>query len=218
MCAFLAGTVVVIALAVAGCGGGGGDAAERLLNHSVNAAESARSVHLTGRLHGNAQLDMTIVRGKGAKGSITDKGQTAEVVIVGTHAYQRAGAAFWAQALCRAGCPRSRELAGKWIESSTTDPEFKIFALLSNLTSFLHSQTSGFGRLVASPAAMWNGRMIHEISDTATRDTFFVEATGTPYPFRLDASNGTFRFDKWNAPATVAPPSGPVFFHMPPKG
>ena len=216
MRAFLVGPVVVIALAVAGCGGGG--AAEQLLNDSVKAAESARSVHLTGRLHGNAQLDMTIVKGKGAKGSITDKGQKAEVVIVGTHAYVRAGAAFWADPTCRADCLSQSEMAGKWIESSTNDPTFKILALLSDLKSFLHSQTSGFGRLVASPAAMWNGRMIHEISDTATRDTFFVEATGTPYPFKIDASNGTFWFDKWNAPATVAPPSGAIFFHMPRKG
>ena len=212
----LAGTLLVIALAVAGCGGGG--AAEQLLNDSVKAAESARSVHLTGRLHGNVQLDMTIVKGKGAKGSMTDRGQKADLVILGTHAYVRAGAAFWAQSACRADCLSPREMAGKWIESSTNDPANKILALLSDLKSFLHSQTSGFGRLVASPAAMWNGRMIHEISDTATRDTFFVEATGTPYPFRIDASNGTFRFDKWNEPATVAPPSGPIFFHAPPKG
>ena len=109
-------------------------------------------------------------------------------------------------------------MAGKWIESSTTDPRFKLLARLSDLTSFLHSQTSGFGRLVASPAARWNGRMIHMISDTATRDTFFVEATGTPYPFRLDASNGRFWFDKWNESATVERPSGPIFFRITPKG
>ena len=212
----LAGTLLVLALAVVGCGGDG--AAQQLLNNSVKAAELARSVHLTGRLHGNVQLDMTIVRGKGAKGSMTDRGQKADLVILGTHAYVRAGAAFWADDTCRRDCLRPREMAGKWIESSTNDPAFKILALLSDLKLFLHSQTSDFGRLVASPAAMWSGRMIHEISDTATGDTFFVEATGTPYPFKLDASNGTFRFDKWNELATVAPPSGPIFFHTPPKG
>ena len=104
----LAGTLLVVAFAVAGCGGGsspsgsGGNgeaskSAQQVLTDAVAAAKGASSFRMSGQVATGGQqigLDLTVVKGKGAMGSMTLKGQKVDLVVIGSDGYMKADAAF----------------------------------------------------------------------------------------------------------------------------
>src|SRR3954451_321826 len=94
-----------IALALAGCGGSSsnGEAkkpADQVVADAQKAALAGSSVHVTGTITDNGtplKLDMTLVKDKGGKGTLSENGLKFELVRVGDTAYIRGSDAFWKQ-------------------------------------------------------------------------------------------------------------------------
>src|SRR5881397_4025628 len=97
---FLVGAAAVLALA--GCGGSSSNgeskkSADQIVADAQKAALAASSVHVTGTITDNGmplRLDMTIVKDRGGKGTLSESGATFELVRIGDTAYLRGSDAF----------------------------------------------------------------------------------------------------------------------------
>ena len=223
MRAFLAGTLLVLAFAAAGCGGGSspsgstntsgnGEAskpAQQVVIDAVNAAKAASSFHMSGQIAAGLQIgvDLTIEKGKGAKGSLTVFGHKVDAVVIGNDAYLKADPALWTQ-VGLAGAPR-----GKWLKFPTTDPRIRNFIGIANSTSLFDQLASTHGTITNKGATTYKGQSVVEIFDSTKNATLYVAFTGTAYPVALvkaGAAGSTLAFDNWNMSVTVTAPSGAV--------
>jgi hypothetical protein len=224
---FLAGTVLVVALLVAGCGGsgsGGSDNGEakqpatQVLHDATKAAEAASSVHLTGEVPTGGQvigIDMTVVKGKGATGSLTLKGQKVDLVVIGNDAYMKAGATFWAQFAGSKGAAIASLVADKWIKFSATDPRFQGFTSFADTSGMFQTLGRGSSTVTNKGATTYKGQSVVNLYDPAKGGSLYVSATGTAYPvavIKSGSNSGAITFDKWNESVTLSAPSGALDF------
>jgi len=229
----LAGTLLVLALAVAGCGGssspggttnasGNGEAskpAQQVLNDAVKAAEAASALHMTGQIPAKGQqigIDMTIVKGKGAMGSLTLQGQKVDLLVIGSDAYMKAGSAFWAQFGGTSGSTIAPLVADKWVKFSTANPQFQGFTAFTDSRSLFESLATGSRTITNKGATTYNGQSVVNIFDTSKNGNLYVAATGTAYPVAVVKSSaggsGAITFDNWNQSVTLTAPSGAIDF------
>jgi hypothetical protein len=99
------GALLLAVVFAAGCGGGGGGGstqpsgeaakpAEQVVADAVKAADAASSVHMSGQVvDGGRQIgvDLSIVRDKGATGTLTLGGAGVDLIVIGNTAYIRGG-------------------------------------------------------------------------------------------------------------------------------
>ena len=121
-----AGLVAAVAL-LAGCGGGGSSSngvasksATDIVAAAKTAATGASAVHISGAIVSGGTpiaLDLTIVRGKGGTGHMSENGVGFDIVRVGDKVYIRGTDAFYK---AFAGAAVAALLHGKWLEGSAT--------------------------------------------------------------------------------------------------
>ncbi|MDX6481765.1 MAG: hypothetical protein QOG85_2275 [Gaiellaceae bacterium] len=229
MRAFLAVALLVLVLAAAGCGGGGsspadttgnGEAsksAQQVVEDAVAAAKGARSFHMAGQINaGFAQigLDLTIVKGKGAQGSMTLRGHKVELVTMGKNAYMKADADFYKAFGGSDGSAAAALIAGKWLKFSTSDPQYGQLTTIADSKGLFDSLTTGHGKLENKGTMTYKGLSAVDILDTTQGGDLYVSATGTAYPLAIVKSGkgagGDISFDHWNDSVTLTPPSGAI--------
>jgi len=224
----LAGTLLVLAFAVTGCGGGSqssgsngeeSKSGQQVVNDAVKAAEAASSLHLSGQANGIGvpmDIDMTIVKGKGAKGSLTLAGQTIDLVVIGNDTYLKGDAAFWKQfGVGSEAIPldstAAQMLEGKWVKMSTTDAQWGPFKTFIDSKLFFDKLRSASGKFTNKGATTYNGQGVVAIDN---QGTLYVANSGTPYPAAAIADDpsagGTITFDGWNEPVTLTAPADAV--------
>jgi hypothetical protein len=229
MRSFLAGIVLVVALFVAGCGGssstnstnssGNGEAvkpAQQVLADAVKAAEAASSLHVSGQISAVGQqigIDMTIVKGKGATGSMTLGGQKVDLVVIGNDGYMKAGAAFWTQFGGSSGSTIAQMLQGKWVKFPMTNTQFAELTSLTDSKSLFDQLGSVSGTPKNKGVTTYQGQSVVEIDN---QGKLYVASSGTPYPVAAVATGagvgGTITFGSWNKSATLTAPAGALDF------
>ena len=230
MRAFLAGTLLVFTLVVAGCGSsspggstkasGNGEASksgQQVLTDAVKAAEAASSLRMAGTINTGGQqigLDLSIVKGKGATGSMTLGGEKVDLMVVGTNAYMKADAAFWTRFGGSQGSAIAQLVAGKWFKFSTDNPQFAAFTSFADSKSLFDSLSSSGGAIANKGATTYKGQSVVNIYGGPTNGTLYVAATGTPYPVAIaktgSGEGGAITFDNWNESVTLTAPSGAI--------
>jgi hypothetical protein len=195
--------------------------ADQIVQKAVSDLEAASSVRLTGQLADAGQtraLDLTVVAGAGCRGTISygagasatsgaALAGTADLIVVDSTVYMKLDAGL----LKSAGLPSSMVAAatGKYIKL-TSKSDLATFAQVCNsssLSGMVGSDDTGFVKsgtatIAGQPALAFKQARTAYISDSATPE--IVRVAGT-------ASQGTFDFSDYNAPATItAPPAGDV--------
>ena len=212
-------TAVVAAVAVAACGGGssakggngvGSQSASQIVTTASDALRSVSSVHLVGDISegssGSIGLDLELVPGKGATGSMTESGSTVKLVIIGQQVYLNGGGAFWKKA---AGASAARKLAGKWIKGPSS--EFGGLADELSIGTLLTGLIKNHGGLAKGPSTTLHGDKVVAVVDHSKGGTLYVAATGKPYPLELTdsgAKGGKVTFGAFNAPVALTAPAG----------
>jgi hypothetical protein len=232
-----AGLVLAAALFVAGCGGGGGgsgdssqasglatESANAVVRDASKAAQDASSFHIAGTIHsssgelaGNiAGLDLSIVRGKGATGSITVGGTKVELVVAGNSGYMRASSAFWKKFAQKQGGGAAASFAAslfgnKWLKFPANNKQFQALTSPTKANSIFKNLTSNHGKLTNAGETTYKGQSVVAIH-SSKNGTLYVASTGTPYPVALTKaggkSGGAVTFDNWNQPVTLTAPKG----------
>ncbi len=213
--------VVLVAVVVAACGGSGGSsgngiAAKPAASIAVAAGKAlnnAKTVHVSGTVHSGGQtiaIDMSIVSGKGARGTMTLAGHAVQVVTVGPKLYLKAGTAFWQHF---AGSLAAL-VAGKWLQVATATTGASSFAGLLNLHAVvgkLLAQATGNRGLTKGKQTTINGQ--NAIVVTQGGNAVYVATSGTAYPLELMTKGGGHLFlSHYGEAVSLAPPSPVVKF------
>lgn len=211
-----AAPLLLAALVAAGCGGGGSAGAttnrepvvpaRQALAAAVRAARQATSLHVEGKLS-SLTLNLTLARGKGAKGSVTQNGLAFNLVRVGGKVYIQGSDAFW-----RHYAPSAAGLLhGRWIAGPVGKGRFAELAPLTDAARLFALVEASHGRLVNRGLTTYDGQKVAEIRDTSDGSRLYVAATGTPYPVALVGGrkhpNDELSFDDWNAQVSVSAPA-----------
>jgi hypothetical protein len=233
MRSFLAALVLALALVAAGCGGSGSSStttsasdngmasksAAQVLAASVKAADSASSLHMGGNVpaaNGPIGIDLSIAKDQGATGSMTINGKKVDLVIVGGEGYMKGDAAFWSQFGGAAGATIAQLLQGKWLKFPVNNSQFHpIVAFASAKAIFDQLKSGSDSHLENMGATTYKGQSVVALNDGVKKGTFYVAATGTPYPVALvktGSGGGTITFSAWNEPVTLTAPTNVLDF------
>jgi len=226
MRAFLAGTLLLVALAAAGCRGSSsrsnGEAskpAQQVLADAVHAAKGATSFHVSAHVHfqdtgAPFSFDMTLVKGKGGTASFGSGPQKVDSLVIGTDAYLKADADFWKNGVVL-GAAIAQKYAGRWVKVPPTDSRFIDYVNFADSGQSFASLTSSQGAITNNNGTTtYKGQRVVEI-DGPKLGTVYVAATGTAYPVAIvhaGARGGTITFDRWNRSVTLAAPADAIDF------
>ena len=215
--------LVLTAALLAGCGGSkqsappNGEAskpADQVFANAKAAAMSASSAHVAGSLVSNGTpftLDVSLVRDKGATGSVSINGLAFDLVKIGDTIYIKGSDAFYQHF---AGATVAQLIHGKWIKASATSARFRSFAPLASIAGLFAEISANHGRLVNDGETTYKGQPVVAIRDVSDNSKLYVAATGKPYPVAIvggkKSQSGAVAFDDWNQTVTLSPPSGAI--------
>ena len=215
--------LVLAAALLAGCGGHKkaappNDEASKpatvVFADAKTAATSASSAHVSGNIESGGTaitLDLDMVRGRGAKGSVTLDGRQADIVRIGDVAYVHGSDAFWQH---YAGPLVAQLLHGKWVKASVDTKRFRAVAPLTSLALLFAKVGAHHGRLVNDGKTTYKGQQVVAIRDTSDNSKLYVAANGKPYPVAIvggkAGQSGTIAFSDWNRHVSLTAPSGAI--------
>jgi len=206
---------------LAGCGGGGsndnGVAAKSpsdILSAAKTAATGAAAVHISGKIDTGGKpvtVDLTLVRGMGGTGHMSESGLGFDIVRVGDKVYIRGSEAFYK---AFAGPAAAALLKGKWLEGSAKTGQLSSLTALTDLTSFFNGTLGSHGTLAKGSQSTVGSQKVIALKDTKSGGTLFIATTGKPYPIELESPNGgkqgSVSFDNWDKTVAIVAPKGAI--------
>jgi hypothetical protein len=204
------------AVVLAGCGssssgnGVASSAPAEIIARAKTAADSARSVYISGTLVSKGvpvSLEMELLAGRGGRGRVAQNGLSFELVQVGGIVYINGSAAFYRHI---GGSAADQILKGRWLKAPARTPGLAPIAALTDLDRLIDSALAGGGPLTSGGVTTLHGQKAVAIDDVAQGGTVYVAATGKPYPLEVvkdDGRGGTVVFDRWNEPVTLVAPA-----------
>lgn len=180
---------------------------------SLAAAKAAASVHVTGSMTEGGQrlsLDLRLVAGEGASGSMVLGKQRIDIVRLGPFSYFRVGASFWRR---YGGAVAAELFAGRWVKISSSVPGFASLTSLTDMSRLFAGMLGSHGPLSLGGTRTIAGTPAIAVVD-ASKDggTLWIAASGTPYPLRVTQTGGPgyVSFDAWNAPMRITAPADAI--------
>lgn len=246
----MAGSVLAIGLVLTACGSGGGGggngeadkSANQILSDAVSALRSAKTFHLAAKSNSTGAdalgIDIDLVSGGSARGTVTTGGASARIVASGGKFYIQ-GRDFWN----KFGGPEAATVVGdRWaiLPSNADTTGFLIFVNSDTLATCL---AVSHGTLSKGGSATVDGQGAVVLVDEGdkpgtTPAKLYVATTGTAYPIRLESTGttsagatpggdkcntgggssgssssnggGIFTLSQFNATVTITPPPNPL--------
>jgi hypothetical protein len=206
------------AAALAGCGGSSSNGVEskspkQIVAAAQKAAEGAKSVHVTGLVNSSGTklaLDLHLVQGTGAKGTISQGPLSFELVQVGGNVYIKGSAAFYEHF---AGGEAARLLKGKWLKAPAGAAQFASLVSLANVHRLFTSALGPLATFSKGGTTTIKGQKVVSVKDDFKGGSLYVATTGKPYPVeiaRSGSSGGKVDFEEWGAPVTISAPSNSI--------
>jgi len=212
--------LVAAAALLTGCGGSGaksnGEAqksAVQVAKDTVAAATAASAVHVAGSIVSSGTpltLDITIVKGAGGSGTMSEQGLTFQLVRVNGKAYIKGSDAFYKKF---AGPSVAALLHDKWLEGSATTGNLAALTALTDISKLFNGALGSHGALKNEGETTYKGQKVVAIKDLSKGGTLYVAATGTPYPVAIVGSGsngGAILFGNWNKPVPITAPKGAI--------
>src|SRR3954447_7748193 len=200
---FLVGAAIVAALA--GCGGSSsnGEAkktADQVVSDAQKAALAASAVHVSGNITDNGTplaVDLTLVKGKGGKGTLSENGLKFELVRVGDTAYIKGTDAFLRKF---AGAAAATLFHDKWLKGPASSGDLGALTPLTDADKLFKAALGQHGKLANKGETDFQDQKVVEINDTTQGGTLYVAAEGDAFPVALkgNKTQGSLTFDSWN--------------------
>jgi hypothetical protein len=164
----------------------------------------------TGALSDGGQsikLDLNILSGQGAKGSMSQNGLSFQLIASGKYVYINGSPAFWKKF---GGAAAATLFQGKWLKAPANSSNFASLTSLTNLHSLAQALLTGHGSLSKGSTTTVNGQKVISVTDSSKSSKLYVATTGKPYPIEI-AKTGTgaqhVDFDNYNAAVSLTPPA-----------
>ncbi|MGW0208651.1 hypothetical protein ACWDZ8_23575 [Streptomyces sp. NPDC003233] len=174
--------------------------------------KEASTVHYAGRAKDSGQtidLDITLVSGKGCKGSMTAGKGTVKVRLIGPTMWINADRAFWT---ANGGNNPAvlAMLVDKWIKTPKTGDMGSSMSDLCNLNKLLANEIGDTSGLQKDGPTTVNGQLALRLKGTSDSSTLDVSNTAVPRPLRMidisSGDGGTLNFTGYNSPVSLTPP------------
>lgn len=186
--------------------------AQAILDQATAAAKAASGAHVKGTISDNGDvltLDMRYVAGKGAVGTLTNNGQTVNLLRIGTSAYLKGDAAFWT---ALANAEVAKIVANKYVKVPATSKDFSDFAEFTDLGSLIATLKAD-GTISKIPGKPVSGVATVGLKDDDPENggVLYIANVGKPYPLLIEptkpATTGEgVAFDEWDRPTTLSEP------------
>jgi hypothetical protein len=211
---------VLVALAVAACGSSGGSSSNGIASKSpdqivaaaTNAVSNASSVHVSGSVPNAGQqitLDLSLVNGKGGKGSMSQSGLSFQIVSLDQEVYINGSTAFWNKF---GGATAAQLLSGKWLKAPATG-QLASLSTLTNSHKLFNQLLSSHGKLSKGKPTTIQGQSVIPVTDTTNGGTLYVATSGTAYPVEIvkpGTDGGHISFDGFNQPVSLSAPANAI--------
>jgi hypothetical protein len=215
-----AACALLLALGLAACGGSGGSSSNGVADKSANdiaaaattAVENASSVHVSGPIARQGfptALDLTLVRGKGAQGSMSAGALKFKIVAVGKEIYINGSSSFWRR---YANNNIAQLLTGKWLKAPASG-QFAGLAVLADMHSLFNQLLANHGKLVKGQPTTVRGSKVIGLKEADHGGTLYVATTGKPYPIQVikrGTQGGELDFDRYNQPVSLKAPGNAI--------
>ena len=184
--------------------------ANDILTSATKAIQGAKSVHVSGALSDSGQsikLDLNILSGKGAKGSMSQNGLSFQLVAAGRYVYINGSPNFWKKF---GGSAAATLFQGKWLKAPANSSNFASLSSLTNLQSLAKALLTGHGTLSKGSTSTVNGQKVIAVTDSSKSSQLYVATTGKPYPIKIAKTGSTAQhvdFDHYNAAVALTPPA-----------
>jgi hypothetical protein len=216
-------SLVLAGVLLTGCGSSGKSAKSngeeskppaKVLADAKAAATNASSAHVSGSIRSEGTpitLDLSTVRGKGARGSMSTSGLKFDLVRIGDTLYIRGSDEFLKHF---AGGAVAQLLHDKWLKASATHGRLKSLAPLTSLGALFAGVSAQHGKLVNDGKSTYKGDDVVVIRDTSDNSKLYVASTGKPYPVAIvggkKSESGTITFGDWNKSVSLSAPDGAI--------
>jgi hypothetical protein len=215
--------LVLTAALLAGCGSSGKTAkpndeaskpAPQVLADTKAAATSASSARVSGSIRSGGTpitLELTTVRNKGAKGSMSTSGLKFDLVRIDDTLYIRGSDDFYKHF---AGAAVAQLLHGKWLKASATHGRLESLGPLTSIGALFAGISSQHGKLTNEGKTTYKSQDVVAIRDTSDGSKLYVAATGKPYPVAIVGGkknqSGTITFGDWNKSVSLSAPNDAI--------
>jgi hypothetical protein len=205
-----------------GSGGSGGAAsngiasksADQIFNTAITSAKAAKSVHVSGAIKSGGQsvgLDLSIVQGKGASGTISEGSASFKLIATGGNYYIQPSRSFLLKFAHTSAA--ANLFKGRWLKASSTDSSFATFGQLTSIKGLIGSLPKGNGTLTKGSTSTLAGQPVIAVN-SSKGGTLYVATTGTPYPLQVSKDNGgqsgKVTFSDYNKAFTITAPANSI--------
>lgn len=216
--------LLLTTLVVAGCGGGGGSSssakangeasksADQVFADANHAATTASSMHVSGNINANGTaitLDFSTTK-QAATGSMSLNGYSFDFIRIGNSLYIKGSDAFYKHF---AGASLAQLLHDKWLRGSATKGKVAQLGQFTSATGLFALVSKSHSTLNNEGTKTYKGQSVVALDDSSHQGTFYVAATGKPYPVAFvgpTAKAGAITFGNWNAPVSASAPKGAI--------
>jgi hypothetical protein len=217
---------VIAALILAACGGGSNrphengiaaKAPDQIVSGATQAIDAVHSVRVTGTVSDKSssiKLDLHLVNGVGATGSMAENGLSFKLISVGGSAYINGSTGFWKQF---GGSAAVRLLEGKWLRAPADAGQFSSFQSLTDVHKLLSGILAGHGALAKGASSTVDGQPVIELKDKSNPGmpgALYIATDGKPYPIRLTGSapggQAQLDFSQFDQPVTIKAPASSI--------
>jgi hypothetical protein len=214
------GLVALVPAGLSACGGTSphGLAAkdpQAIVVAATRAIDQVRSVRVSGTVnegsHGDEiRFDLRLLRGRGATGTVAERGLAFRLVTLGAVAYVKGTPAFWRE-FGRANV--ASQLHGRWLRAPADHGDFASLASLTRAGALVARLLAGHGALSKGTTSTVDGRRVVAVHDASRQGTLYVATSGPSYPIRIvnDSSDGArIDFSRFDAPVRLRAPDHAV--------
>jgi hypothetical protein len=208
----------VTALAAAACGSSSAithRSPDAIVAGATRAIDGVHSVRVSGQISDGTsahpiRLDLQLVNGRGATGSMSENGTSFRLITVGGESYVNGSPQFWRQF---GGAAVATQLRGRWLRASASSGDFASLASLTDVHKLLSALLAGHGPLTRGATSTLAGHRVVALHDTSKHGTLYVATTGPPYPIRIQndgSDGGELSFSDFDAKVALTAPRSSV--------
>ena len=188
--------------------------ADQIFSTALAAGKAAKSVHVSGAINSGAQsigLDLSIVEGKGASGTISEGSASFKLIASGGSYYIQPDPAFLKKFAHTSAA--AALFKGKWLKASATDSSFASFGQLTSIKSLMSALPQSNGTLTKGSTSTLGGQPVIALN-SSKGGTMYVATTGSPYPLQVSKTgsgqSGKVTFSDYNKAFTITAPANSI--------